>query len=273
MKLSKRIIKYFREFGYRQVPVWYDSSISVLDDFETIGTKLKFVKLIPNPFPFYDWIMGFHERWSNRAALQGPILERVNSILDAGVGTGYFLSKVIQMTNSNQKITAVDLSRQMLNNAKAYAIKHNLFSERITFERGDCKALPHKDESFDLYISSYLFDLLSDDEIMRAINEMERVLMLDGHAILITMTTEISDIWWPRRIYSRIMNELYCLGYYRGRWNFIWKFLFADYAPHCRPIGLGSYLRRFPSLAIEYTKITHVSLFPVRIYYVRKSHK
>jgi hypothetical protein len=27
-----------------------------------------------------------------------------------------------------------------------------------------------------------------------------------------------------------------------------------------------------PSLIIEYTKLSHVSLFPVRIYYIRKSH-
>ena len=270
--LLTNIFQYLSEFGYQQVPVWYDSSGSVVNDFQTIGKKLKFIKIIPYPYPFYDWIMGFHERWSNRAALRGPVLERVNRILEAGVGTGYFLSQVVRKTKEGQRVTAVNLSRQMLDNAKNYLVKHDLLSARVNFEQGDCKGLPHVDEAFDLYMSSYLFDLLNEEEIMLAIKEIERVLIPDGHAILITMTTELHDLWWPIRAFYRIMNELYCLGYYQGRWNPIWRFLCANYAPHCRPIALGKYLRRFPSMAIEYTKISHVSFFPVRIYYVRKSH-
>ena len=77
------LARYGREFGYRQVPVWYGSSAAVCDQFETISKNLKFIKLIPNPYPFYDWIMGFHERWSNRAALHGTVLERV--LRDDGV--------------------------------------------------------------------------------------------------------------------------------------------------------------------------------------------
>jgi ubiquinone/menaquinone biosynthesis C-methylase UbiE len=266
------IFKYAHELGHRQVPVWYSTSKSVTNDFQSIGKRLKFFKIIPNPYPFYDWIMGFYERWSNRAALHGPVLERFHRVLDAGVGTGYLLSQIVMNTKEEQKITAIDLSTLMLENAKAYLAKHGLLSSRVNFERSDCMNLHCTDESFDLYISSYLFDLLNEEEITLAIKEMERVLVPDGHAILITMTTELDDLWWPRRTFFRIMNEFYCLFYHRGRWNPIWRCLFAGYAPHCRPIALGKYLKRFPSLAIEYTKISHVLFFPVRIYYVRKSH-
>ena len=101
---------------------------------------------------------------------------------------------------------------------------------------------------------------------------MQRVLAPDGHAILITMTTELKDAFWLLKPIYRFMNELYCLGYENGRWNRIWEFLFAGYAPHCRPIALGRYLRRFDNLRIEYTKLSQVTFFPVRIYYVRKTH-
>lgn len=271
-QLWEAVRRYVHTFGYRQVPVWYGSSVAVADQFETISKNLKFLKLIPNRYPFYDWIMGFHERWSNRAALRGPVLERTTNVLEAGVGTGYFLGQLVKRAKNARSVSAVDLSPQMILAAKNYLRKKNLLSSSLFFVRSDCRHLPYADGTFDLYVSSYLFDLLSDEEIESTVTEMERVLSPDGHAILITMTTELDDMRMPARFFCRIMNELYCLEYHRGRWNGIWRFLFAGYAPHCRPIALSTYLKGAPSLTIEYTKVSHVSLFPVRICYVRKSH-
>lgn len=266
------IRRYSRNFGYRQVPVWYGSSIAVAQQFETISRNLRFLKVIPNPYPFYDWIMGFHERWSNRAALRGPVLERTTNVVEAGVGTGYFLAQLVRKAKSATTISAVDLSPQMISAAKNYLMRKDLLFSSLFFVRSDCRHLPYPDGAFDLYVSSYLFDLLNDEEIESTVREMERVVAPDGHAILITMTTELDDAPGPVRFLCRVTNELYCLGYHRGRWNRIWRFLFAGYAPHCRPIALGKYLKLAPALSIEYTKLSHVSLFPVRIYYVRKSH-
>jgi hypothetical protein len=102
---------------------------------------------------------------------------------------------------------------------------------------------------------------------------MERVLRPDGYAILITMTTELEGVPRIKKFFFRLMNELYCLGYYKGRWNPIWKSLFAGYAPHCHPIALGKYLREVTNIIPAYTKVSRVSLFPVRVYYVRKGHE
>jgi len=266
----RSIREYFHNFGYRQVRVWYGSSPAVADQFETISKKLRFLKIIPNPYPFYDWIMGFHERWSNRAALRGPVLEGTNIILEAGVGTGYLLSQLVKKAKKATTISAVDLSPQMITAAKNYIRRKNLLSQVLTFVRGDCRRLPYPDGYVDLYVSSYLFDLLSEEEMDAALTEMERVLSPNGHAILVSMTTELDGLWAPVRLFYRVTNELYCLGYYRGRWNRIWKFLFAGYAPHCRPIALGRHLKAATALTVEYTKVSHVSLFPVRIYYVGK---
>lgn len=268
MPLSRR----FKRLGYRQVPVWYDSSRAVAHQFDIIGKHLKLLKVIPNPYPFYDLIMGLYERWSNRAALHGPVLERVECILDVGSGTGHLLSQIVGRTRKSQTVIAVDLSPQMLSNCKVYLDKRGLLSPRVLFEQADCMKLPHPRGTFDLYVSSYLFDLLTESELELTISEMHRVLATDGHAILITMTTELKDAFWLLKPLYRLMNELYCLGYTNGRWNRIWQFLFAGYAPHCRPIALGRYLRRHRGLRIEYTKLSQVTFFPVRIYYVRKTH-
>ena len=272
MNLWSSLTDRLRRIGRRQVPVWFESSASVIDEFQTIGKKLRILKIIPNPFPFYDWIMGFYERPSNREALRGPMLERARKILDVGAGTGYLLSRLVRATGEEQEIVAVDLSRQMLENSRSYLSKHGQLTERIVFKQADCQSLPWEENTFDLYVSSYLFDLLPEQELRNALKEMERVLVPDGYAILITMTTELNGLPLYKKIFYRIMNEIYCIGYQNGRWNPIWRFLFAGYAPHCRPITLGSYLRELDNMAMAYTKLSRVSLFPVRIYYVRKTH-
>jgi ubiquinone/menaquinone biosynthesis C-methylase UbiE len=272
MNLILKFSKWLKTFGYREVPVWYPSSRKTIDEFDMIGKHLKILKFIPNPFPFYDWIMGFYERPSNREALNGLALERSCKIIDIGVGTGYLLSRLVEVTHEKQEIIAVDLSQQMLKNAHSYLKKNNLLSKRISFQKEDCLELPWADNTFDLYIFSYLFDLLPEAELKQTISEMERVLCPDGYAILITMTTELDGVSIFMKPIFRLMNELYSLGYNKGRWNPVWKFLFAGYAPHCRPIALGKHLRESSNMVIAYTKLSRVSLFPVRIYYVRKSH-
>lgn len=259
-------------FGHRQVPVWYRSSGDTINEFDTIGQNLKILRVIPNPFPFYDWIMGFYERPSDREALHGPVLDPARNIIDVGAGTGYLLGKLVTATRDPQKVTAIDLSAQMLNASRRYLEAHGLLVPRIHFMRANCLALPWPEGSVDLYVSSYLFDLLPEAELRRAILEVQRVLRPDGYAILITMTTELDGVPRLTKFFYRLMNELYCLGYHKGRWNPIWKALFAGYAPHCRPIALGEYLKESPRLMVMYSKVSRVSLFPVRIYYVRRGH-
>lgn len=142
MSILSNIIKWLNTFGYREVPVWYDSSKATINEFQTIGKHLKILKLIPNPFPFYDLIMGFYERGSNREALRGPVMERSRKIIDVGAGTGYLLSRLIRATREDQAIVAVDLSEQMLKNTKAYLLKKKQLTFRVTFETADCRTLP-----------------------------------------------------------------------------------------------------------------------------------
>ena len=89
MELWSKFCVWYHRIGLREVPVWFETSESITSEFQTIGQKLKILKIIPNPFPFYDLIMGFYERVSNREALRGPMLERARKIVDVGAGTGY----------------------------------------------------------------------------------------------------------------------------------------------------------------------------------------
>lgn len=272
MTILSNIKKQMADIGHRQVEAWYKSSQEIIHDFDSVGKKLKIFTAIPSLPPLYDWIMGFYERPSNRQALKGPVMEKARQIIDVGVGTGYLLSRLLKMTNRAQHITAVDLSPQMLTNARHYIKKHKQLTDRIDFYQADCQKTPWPDNYFDLYVSSYLFDLLPEVEVKNAISEMERILKVNGYAILVTMTTELEGASWIKKYFYRLMNEFYCMGYENGHWNQLWKWMFDGYAPHCRPIALGGYLREFSRLMIVYSKLSRVSFFPVRIYYVRKNH-
>ncbi|MDH3329241.1 MAG: class I SAM-dependent methyltransferase, partial [Desulfobulbaceae bacterium] len=109
--------------------------------------------------------MGFYERPSNREALRGTILEKAGKIIDVGAGTGYLLSRLVKVTRENQEIAAVDLSGQMLKNSENYLKQHDQLTPRLIFVKADCRNLPWADETFDLYVSSYLFDLLPEQEL------------------------------------------------------------------------------------------------------------
>lgn len=257
--------------GYKQIPVWYPTSKEIIDDFERVGKQFRISRFVPNIPPLYDWIMGFYERLSNRSALKGPVFENALEIIDVGVGTGYLLHQLLKMTKDGQHITAVDLSPKMLTNARQYIEKQNEPSDRIDYYQVDCRKMVWPDNFFDLYVSSYLFDLLPEDEVQSVISEMARILKPGGMAILVTMTTELGDVVGTKRYFYRLMNELYCFGYRGGRWNPLWQFMFDGYAPHCRPIAFGGCLRKGPGLKIAYSKLSRVSLFPVRIYYVIKT--
>jgi ubiquinone/menaquinone biosynthesis C-methylase UbiE len=252
------------------VPTWYESSTETIGDFEKVGRTPKVLGTVPLPFPLYDLIMGLYERKSNRDALRGPLLRWYRNIVDVGSGTGYMLGRLAAATSEPQKITAVDPARRMVEDSRSYLERRHLLSSRIAFEQADCRSLPHPDGSVDLYVSTYLFDLLPEVEIRAGLSELSRVLGSNGMAIILTMTTELEDIGRFRRTLFRAANELYCVGYHRGRWNRIWRFLFSGYAPHCRPIGLGSYLRETPGLTAIYSKASRILFLPIRIYYVRK---
>jgi len=169
-----------RTFGRRQVPVWYRSSEETIGEFDRIGQRPRLLKVIPNPFPLYDWIMGFYERPSDRDALDGPVLDRARSIIDVGSGTGYLLGRLAAATRDAQELTAIDLSPQMLNAGRRYLEARGLLRPRVRFALANCLDLPFPDNSVDLYVSSYPFDLLPDVELRRAILEMERGCIIES---------------------------------------------------------------------------------------------
>lgn len=102
------------------------------------------------------------------------MLERAGDFsrgLDIGCGTGKFLK--IAYDSGIKGLYGMDISGRMLRTA---AIRYPY----IEFLRGDAKSMPFKDGSFDAVFSTMVMHHLSEDEKMKAMVEIRRVLSNGG---------------------------------------------------------------------------------------------
>lgn len=255
------------------MPTWYRRSTDVAEQFQTVSERRKILGLIGASRPLYDRIMGDFEQRSNHAAIQGPIDASARRIVDVGCGTGHLLGLVADRYQSTaHSLVAIDLSQNMLDQSRSRLQRTDRLFPFVSFQRSDCRSLPLEDASCDLYVSSYLFDMLPAGELPDALSEMERVLKPGGQALVSTMTLELHGLPWLLRHGARFANAVYNAGYRHGRWNGIWSALFSGYAPHCRPISLGAHIHEKTDLRMEFSMLSRVTLLPVRICYLRKPH-
>lgn len=106
------------------------------------------------------------------------IFEDSRKILDMGCGEGTRLATLIKIEHPKipQKIYGVDASEIAIELAKKNY-------PGITFKVGDLEKLPFKDKEFDLLISAYVFEHLTNPE--KVIVEAMRLLAKDGKLVII----------------------------------------------------------------------------------------
>ncbi len=98
-------------------------------------------------------------------------------ILDLGTGPGIIAFYLAELGHN---LVGIDLSPEMIKNAKDNAIRFNL---PVEFKIGDAESLPFADESFDVIISRHLLWTIPDPK--RAIIEWKRVLKPNGKLVII----------------------------------------------------------------------------------------
>ncbi|MEJ2615104.1 MAG: class I SAM-dependent methyltransferase, partial [Ignavibacteriaceae bacterium] len=125
--------------------------------------------------------------------------------------------KIVRLNKGGFNI-GLDISPQMISKAKK---KFNIQQKtNLKFVLGNAFCLPFDDNSFDYVFSSYVFDLLPEEEFANVTKEVYRVLKQNGKVVIITMS----------------------FGY---KWYNKFWFLIAKYFPgiltNCRPIDLKPY--------------------------------
>ena len=100
--------------------------------------------------------------------------------LDVGTGPAQIPILLAQRC-PEMRITAIDLSKEMLKIAKRHVASAGL-TARITLEHVDAKALPYPDNTFDGLISNSIVHHIHDS--LRALQEMSRVVKPGGLVLI-----------------------------------------------------------------------------------------
>ena len=157
----------------------------------------------------YDRVAFVYDIWGklteSRArtrALQVGEIRDGQDILEVAVGTGLAFYEIVKR-NPNGKNIGIDLSKGMLDKAahRLRKLPHTNYSLCI----GSAFDLSIQDESVDVLMNNYMFDLISFADMDKVLKEFKRVLKKGGRLILVNMTA-------GERPGSRLFDRLYALS-------------------------------------------------------------
>ena len=195
----------------------------------------------------YDRIALIYDIWgklteshARNRAIELAEIKDGQTILEVAVGTGLAFYEIVKR-NPNGTNTGVDLSQGMLEKAKK-RVSH-LTEANYSLGIGDAFDLNVEDESTDILVNNYMFDLIPFEDMDKIIIEFRRVLKKNGKLILVNMTE-------GERFGSRIYDFIY---------NFSPKTMGG-----CRGVKLADKLQQY-GFKVETREYFQQMLFPSEV--------
>ncbi len=108
-------------------------------------------------------------------------------VLDVACGTGRATVDLAKAVGVTGMVDALDLSEDMLGQARAKLEKAGL-SSRVNFKQGNARSLPYPDATFDVLYNGYMFDLIPTDGFVPILKEFARVIKPGGKLVLVNMS-------------------------------------------------------------------------------------
>jgi ubiquinone/menaquinone biosynthesis C-methylase UbiE len=142
--------------------------------------------------PVYDKLSGIYDIWGrlteSRArsrAIELAAIEDGQNILEVAVGTGLAFCEIVKRNPHGHNV-GIDLSNGMLDKARKRLSK--LAGAHYVLRTGTAFDVPMENESVDLLVNNYMFDLIPYADMDKVLKEFERVLKKGGRLILVNMT-------------------------------------------------------------------------------------
>ena len=215
------------------------------DELDARLPQRKVAALYDRIAPVYDLWSKLAESKARKRAIDAADIEDGARILEVAVGTGIAFYEIVKR-NPNGVNQGVDLSRGML--AEARKRMNRLAGAQVSLIVGTARELPVVDNSVDLLMNSYMFDLIPFAEMDGIISEFKRVLRKDGRLVLVNMTKG-----------SRLGNRLYETLYRMS----------PKMMGGCRGVKMARNLRR-QGFEVESEELVEQMLFASEVILARK---
>lgn len=148
--------------------------------------------------PSYDLWAWLTESKARDRCLDLAAIRNGEDVLEVAVGTGLAFERILE-ANPTGRNEGIDLTEAMLSRARRKAAKSGSHNYRLRI--GDAYGLDFPDDSFDVLINNYMFDLLPERDFPTVLGEFRRVMRTGGRLVMASMT---AGQRWYNGIWERI---------------------------------------------------------------------
>ncbi|MGE5181555.1 MAG: class I SAM-dependent methyltransferase [Acidobacteriota bacterium] len=184
---------------------------------------------------FYDWfgarqdLQRVYEDHSIDVLVAHSAFDRARAVVELGCGTGRLAERLLRTRlPADATYVGLDISQTMVDLAREHV---RPWRDRADVRLGDGSLrLPLPDRSCDRFVSTYVLDLLTEDDIRTALDEAHRVLVPGGRLCLASLT--FGQTAWSRalcRLWTHVharhpmwvggCRPLELTSFFDGRWD------------------------------------------------------
>jgi ubiquinone/menaquinone biosynthesis C-methylase UbiE len=162
----------------------------------------------------------FYEDKAVEALIRHADFEHAGAVLEFGCGTGRLAERLLKhILPPNAKYQGLDISSTMVELANQ-RLRPMAGRSQVTRTEGDVQ-LPFADQQFDRFLSTYVLDLLTEQEIDAVIAQAHRVLKTGGRLALASLS-------YGENLVSAGVTRLWTLIHHIN----------PNWVGGCRPLGL-----------------------------------
>ncbi len=138
---------------------------------------------------FYDYFAGIFEENFIKKGLGHLHLQKGETVLDIGFGTGIGLEKITRYIGEQGKAYGIDISPGMRGEAEKRLGKSGL-DDIVELQLGDAVSLPWEGNKFDAVFMSFTLELFDKPEIPLVLSEARRVVKYGGRLGVVSLSKD-----------------------------------------------------------------------------------